>query len=217
METAISGPVNLSFYWKVSSEANYDFLEFYIDNTLQNRISGNVDWQQMNYSINAGTHTLRWRYVKDASVSAGSDAAWVDKVELVSGPPGISLPEAVDNPSLIITTGGNASWIGQTSISYFGGDAAQSGQILDSGNTWMETAISGPVTLSFYWKVSSETNYDFLEFYIDNTLQNRISGNINWQRKNYSINAGTHTLRWRYVKDPDTSAGSDAGWVDKIE
>jgi len=123
----------------------------------------------------------------------------------------------VDNTSLTITTGGNANWAGQNATSYFGGDAAQSGVIPNYGNTWMETTISGPGTVTFYWKVSSEANYDFLEFYIDGAKQTNISGNVNWQQKSYVLGAGAHTLQWKYIKDRATIAGSDAGWVDKVE
>jgi hypothetical protein len=75
---------NVSFARKVSSEVNGDFLEFYIDGVLQNRWSGELDWAVVSFPISAGTHTLLWRYVKDGSVSSGSDAAWIDSVTLPS-------------------------------------------------------------------------------------------------------------------------------------
>jgi hypothetical protein len=55
---------------------NKDWLEFRLDDALEDRISGNARWQQESYPITgAGPHTLRWRYVKDASKSGGSDCA----------------------------------------------------------------------------------------------------------------------------------------------
>ena len=64
----------VKFYWRVSSEQNYDNLEFYIDGVLQNRISGREDWHQMIYTITEpGLHTLEWRYDKDSEVSNGND------------------------------------------------------------------------------------------------------------------------------------------------
>ncbi len=82
MQTTVSGFTNINFNWKVSSEKNYDYLEFYIDGVLMDRISGTVDWTLKSYAITSGSHTLKWRYVKDKSVSAGSDCGWVDKVVL---------------------------------------------------------------------------------------------------------------------------------------
>ncbi len=85
MQTTVSGAGTVSFYWKVSSERHFDFLEFYIDGELQDRISGSggsADWHQMAYTISTSdSHTLEWRYTKDPYVSSGSDCGWVDKVE----------------------------------------------------------------------------------------------------------------------------------------
>ncbi|MCJ7730334.1 MAG: carboxypeptidase-like regulatory domain-containing protein [Sedimentisphaerales bacterium] len=214
MQTMADGPGTLSFYWKVSSEGNYDFLEFYIDGVRQSRISGSVDWQQITYTVASGPHILVWRYIKDDSVSSGSDCGWVDKVEWI---PWISsLSQALDT-TLSFTTGGNADWFYQTNIFYSDGDAAQSGDISHNQKSWMNTMVDGPGTLSFYWKVSSEGNYDFLEFYIDGVRQSRISGSVDWQQKTYAISSGSHNLLWRYIKDGHLSSGSDCGWVDKVE
>ena len=72
----------VSFARKVSSELNGDFLQFYIDGVLQGAWSGELDWAVVSFPISAGTHTLLWRYVKNGSVSSGSDAAWIDNVQL---------------------------------------------------------------------------------------------------------------------------------------
>jgi hypothetical protein len=72
---------NVTFKVKVSSEANFDELRFYIDGVLQTKWSGSTvtTWQASpSYPILAGVHTLRWEYVKDASVTVGQDAAWID-------------------------------------------------------------------------------------------------------------------------------------------
>ncbi|MEA2055031.1 MAG: DNRLRE domain-containing protein [Candidatus Thermoplasmatota archaeon] len=130
---------------------------------------------------------------------------------------GLSLGEAVDNTDLTWSTGGNANWFGQTQTYYYGGDAAQSGDISDNQNTWIKTTVGGQGTLKFYWKVSSETNYDYLRFYIDSSQQTGISGNVDWQQKTYSISSGSHELMWKYTKDGSVSSGSDCGWLDKVE
>jgi hypothetical protein len=82
MDTTVEGPNVLTFWWKVSSEADSDCLEFYIDGELQsNRLSGEVDWRQETYTLGAGSHALSWRYIKDGSNSAGADTAWVDQIK----------------------------------------------------------------------------------------------------------------------------------------
>ena len=73
-------------------------------------------------------------------------------------------------------------------------------------------------TLTFYWKVSSEQSFDYLQFYIDGVLKDQISGVVDWQQKSYNITGtGSHTLKWRYVKDSSDSSGSDCGWVDWLQ
>jgi len=132
-------------------------------------------------------------------------------------PPSDPLSEALDT-SLSFTTGGGADWFSQTTTSYHDGDAAQSGDISKNQESWMQTTVSGKGTVSFYWKVSSERYCDFLKFYIDEELQDEISGSVDWQQKTYAITTlGLHTLEWQYSKDYDISSGSDCGWVDKVE
>jgi len=131
--------------------------------------------------------------------------------------PTTSLGEAVDNAALTWSTGGNAEWFGQTTTYYYGGDAARSGVIRDNQATWLRATVTGPGTLTFYWKVSSESNYDFLRFYIGDVEQTQISGSVDWQQKTYSLTSGTHTLQWKYAKDSSRSSGSDCGWLDKVE
>jgi PKD repeat protein len=206
----------VKFYWKVSSEASYDYLRFYIDGTEKTRIAGTVNWTQVSYNIAAGTHTLKWSYTKDASASSGSDCGWVDKLE-ITAPAADPIAEAVDYPGLTFTLSGNANWFSQTTTTYYGGDAAQSGDIGNSQTSTMETTISGKTSVKFYWRVSSETNYDYLRFYIDGVEQAKIAGSTSWAQKTYTVTSGSHTLKWSFTKDSAVSSGSDCGWVDKLE
>jgi hypothetical protein len=130
---------------------------------------------------------------------------------------GPTLNQALDNANLSFTLGGNVNWFPETATFYYGGSAAQSGAIADSQSSWLQTTVVGPGKVSFYWKVSSELNFDFLEFHIDGVRQpGRISGNVDWQQKIFSIPAGSHTIKWVYVKDSSVIAGSDCGWLDKV-
>ncbi len=130
---------------------------------------------------------------------------------------GMPLATALDTSGLDWTVGGNGVWFSQTATTHDGIDAAQSGVIANSQETWIETTVTGPGNLAFWWKVSSQSGGDFLEFYIDGVLQTgRITGTVNWVQKTYPLTSGIHTLRWRHAKDGNTVAGSDAGWVDEV-
>ena len=79
---------NLSFYYKLNSEANYDFLQVRVNNTVVWRQSGQTaDWTQANISLNnyakKANVTIRIEFASDASVVPTGDAgAWVDDVVL---------------------------------------------------------------------------------------------------------------------------------------
>ncbi|NOZ47349.1 MAG: T9SS type A sorting domain-containing protein [Chlorobi bacterium] len=78
---------SISFYKKVSSEETYDFLRFYIDGNKMDQWSGEDDWSNEAYAVDTGFHVFKWTYVKDYSVSDGSDCGWIDFVVLPSGTP----------------------------------------------------------------------------------------------------------------------------------
>ena len=74
----------ISFYFKVSSEASYDKLHFFIDNVEKGNWSGNVDWQRIAFPVSGGIHDYQWSYTKDVSMTGGQDCAWIDYVSLPS-------------------------------------------------------------------------------------------------------------------------------------
>ena len=81
VETTVPGAGVVSFWWNLSSEANGDFLRFFIDNVEKANISGEVAWTKVSFELGeGGTHTLRWEYTKDASGSSGKDCGWIDNV-----------------------------------------------------------------------------------------------------------------------------------------
>ena len=129
----------------------------------------------------------------------------------------ITLGDAVDNTALRWRTGGSAPWFGESTITNYGDDAAQSGSITHGEQSWIATTVSGPGNLTFDWRVSSERYFDFLEFYIDGVGRDRISGDVNWQRKSYQLSSGIHRLKWQYIKDDTISQGSDCGWLDHVQ
>jgi hypothetical protein len=134
-----------------------------------------------------------------------------------------TLAEAINNPAWTVTSGGNGNWYAQAPVSHDGTLAAHSGIMPETPyqqQSWMQTSTTCPSTLSFWWKVSSERNFDHLRFLIDGMEQvnaPRISGEVDWnQVSSITIAAGNHDLRWTYTKDESGSDGSDAGWVDQV-
>ncbi|MCK4312720.1 MAG: carboxypeptidase regulatory-like domain-containing protein, partial [Candidatus Cloacimonetes bacterium] len=113
--------------------------------------------------------------------------------------------------------GGNADWIISTGA-YEGTYCAQSGDIGNNqtSSLYLEVNVLSAGELSFYKKVSSESSWDFLRFFVDNNEMGSWSGNIAWSQETYQITAGEHTFKWEYDKDGSVSTGSDCGWIDYI-
>ena len=76
----VAQDAEISFYYKVSSEHNYDKLFFKVDGVEKDNWSGDVSWTRASYTLPRGAHELRWEYSKDVSVSSGLDCAWIDNV-----------------------------------------------------------------------------------------------------------------------------------------
>ncbi len=86
MDVAVND--NITFSRKVSSESGYDYLRFFIDNAEKEKWSGNVDWGTVSYPVTPGTHTFKWSYTKDVSVSNGDDKGYIDDIIFPSGAAG---------------------------------------------------------------------------------------------------------------------------------
>lgn len=82
---------NITFKRRVSSESGFDCFQFSIDGVAQNvggtctfvgltGASGELPFTAVSVPVALGFHTLLWNYVKDSSVSRGSDAAWIDEL-----------------------------------------------------------------------------------------------------------------------------------------
>ena len=80
MQLNIPEDDTLRFWYKVSSEADYDFFRFQADSTLIFSESGDKDWTQAVIPLSAGVHLLQWIYKKDGSVNNGNDCAYIDLV-----------------------------------------------------------------------------------------------------------------------------------------
>jgi len=105
---------DISFRYRIDSEAGFDFIRFSIDAVEQMTDSGIKAWQEYSQTITAGTYTLRWEYTKDGSAIGGSDGVWIDLIRT----------SEVEYTSLISSGsggGGGSSEVGFTSSGGAGG------------------------------------------------------------------------------------------------
>jgi len=126
------------------------------------------------------------------------------------------LGDAVEAPTLTWTTDTDAEWTVDHAVTHDGQDAARSGAIGGLAVSNLSTSVTGPASVSFWWKVSSETDYDMLHLLVDGVESAAITGEVDWVQQDLLIPSGPHTLAWIYSKDSAFSSGSDAGWVDQV-
>ncbi|MFV8752877.1 DUF4215 domain-containing protein [Nannocystaceae bacterium ST9] len=115
-------------------------------------------------------------------------------------------------------TSGSANW-STTNVQPHGGMyVARSGDISDSQQSTLQVTLMVPQAgeVSFWHRESSEASFDYLQFYIDNNMQQQWSGVLAWSQATYAVAAGMHTFRWVYSKDGSVSSGEDAVYIDDL-
>ena len=112
---------------------------------------------------------------------------------------------------------GDADWTIDETNAYEGNYCARSGIIGNNKTTELSLTINTNAgDISFFRKVSSENNYDYLQFYIDGAQQAEWAGEVSWGEVSYAVTAGTHTFKWVYDKDYGEVGGQDCAWIDYI-
>jgi hypothetical protein len=169
-----------------------------------------VSWAtNINISIPAGITTA-------TMVSAGASSA----VALlgIRPAPAVPLPLALDLAASIASDSGSPQWFGQTNDSHDAVAAARSAAIGDNLRSSLRLMVRGPVMVRFWWKVSSETNHDFLTFNLGNSNVAGISGEVDWRQQTFFVPAAENQLlSWSYSKDSNGRAGQDAAWLDQLD
>ena len=303
----VVGPIVVSFWWKVSSEADADFLSCELDGFPQASISGEVGWEKRTFFVPAGPGTLNWVYARDFSVSTGLDAGFVDAVALLpfgSAPPiitlqptplvvavggtaafcveaasaspltyqwlrnGVVLPgatsrcfalsaaaaanagtyvcrvtnangstdsaaalltvnpasaslaNAVDNTTLFWTTSGDLPvWARTATVAqtHDGADAARAQGLTPGEVTTLSTTVMGPGTVTFWWRCDGEADYDYLEFDVDGSNYDFLTGGDPYIQATWNIPPGLHYLTWTYSEDQaDVTNIAGRGLVDEV-
>lgn len=97
----------------------------------------------------------------------------------------------------------------------------RSGAIGDANTSDSYLKFQGSATdvLRFYYRVSSETNYDKLTVRVNGVIiVNSITGEVAWAQPGpINLVDGENTIHMQYSKDGSASRGTDSGYIDKIQ
>jgi hypothetical protein len=161
-----------------------------------------------------GDYSFTLHVVDDVEVQ------YLEKTVLVHVIPPVPLPVALNNTDLAWDTAPGVPWFGQTNDSHDSFASGRSFFVADGQQCSLATTTDGPATLSFWWRVSSQTNADTLSFLSHGggftNLAARISGETDWIQISLLLPGGPQTMVWTYAKDASQSAGLDAGFVDQV-
>lgn len=120
--------------------------------------------------------------------------------------------------SITIVSGGSAAWFRSTTEAHTGSRSYESGNISDGqASQFTVTIPSGAETISFWYKTSTEPDFDTLIVFRDNESQVKVlaSGEQDWTFAKFEV-ADASTVTFRYTKDVSDSTGLDTVWVDDI-
>ncbi len=228
VQSNISAPSNLQATAVSSSQVNLTWTDNSDNETgfkVDRKTGSSGTWSQAgtvgaNVSSyqDSGLSANTSYYYRVRAYNASENSAYSNEANVFTH--SMPLGEALDNTSLVWSTsssaGGEYVWYGQSDNYYYGGSSARSGAIGNNSTTTLSTEVTGPGTLTFHWKVSSEDDYDYLRFYINSTEMDAICGVVDWQEKTYEIEEGTNVLEWVYDKDEYVEENDDTGWVDYV-
>lgn len=144
--------------------------------------------------------------------------AWIEE-ELRSwavGAVSVGFGDALDAPDQNWQTSPLAHWESKSRAARDGTAAVVSPRLDNEEEAWIETTFEGPGRLSFWWKVSSEQDYDYLTLWVDGRKSSEISGEVDWEERSLLLSAGTHRVRWTYSKDIGIAMGDDRASLDSV-
>ncbi|WP_043637069.1 hypothetical protein [Nonomuraea candida] len=127
------------------------------------------------------------------------------------------LVEDFNDGSYVVTFGG--TWARSTTTPQSGAGCFKSATIANEGaSDCTVTVPAGASAVRFWYRVSSESGYDYFQFFIAGTEKTEVkaSGSVGWtQSPEFAVTPG-QTLTFRYSKDVTASAGEDAAYIDNL-
>ncbi len=188
-------------------------VKFYLDDEIQATASNApYTWIWDTSASGGGTHVIK-------AVATDNDQKTASREITISLlPPADEGFETGDFSLYPWQNSSSVPWTVQSSQTFSGTYAAKSGNIGNNASTSLSipVIVSSAGEIMFYYKVSSENNYDWLRFYIDGQQQGQWSGEAGWALASFPVSSGQHTFTWTYSKDVYGTSGSDSAWLDHI-
>ena len=123
---------------------------------------------------------------------------------------------ALDSGMLPWMSDGAASWIPQGEVSHDGQDAVRSGEVTGDDVSTLSTVVSGPGTLSWWWKLVM-ADCAGVDVFVDGALVESLDSASDWAEASVDIvGDGEHTVRFEFWNAGSVATMSDCAYLDQV-
>ena len=200
----------VTFKYKVSSASGDLFLFKFNGNTVltSGTTDGFVDYE---YTVpSTGTHTFAFEYKKNASGSSGEDCAMVKYFDYYH-----TFESAVNGGDTFLPFNNDYEYPWYAMYDYV--TSSNWGEGSSASCFTLELHMQQGETLSFRYRSSSEQNYDFFRFYVDDVQNVQTSGNTSWTTYTFTATTTkTYVFKWAFEKDSYVDSYDDAAYVKDV-
>jgi hypothetical protein len=203
IQAFVTGPALVSF--RHGGLGGNLLLSVHVDGIEVNRFypGSNSD----SFIVPAGNHTVQW--ITDVSLFRNNSPVYTLDQVSVTPLPASSVTAALDDGSLTWRFPGSTPWSSALSTAAHDQNHFAYSPVVQGGSSILETTVSGPGTLSFWW--SSKTGYSQSTFRIPGTPLT-LSVPQEWQQQILELPPGTHTCQWLV----EGNAGAGAILLDQV-
>ncbi len=108
-------------------------------------------------------------------------------------------------------------WFVQEAVSHDGHNALQSGPVAPDQSSNLMTSVTGPCTVTFWWRASCADGTGQFFYEVGPTRLGTLTGETDWVQAVVPLGEGTHQIVWWYYRGPgDPGGGSNCGWLDQF-
>lgn len=121
------------------------------------------------------------------------------------------------NSDISWTSFGDTLWFPETNVTHDGVSAAESVLLPTKSSSVLRGTLTGPGTLTFWWKIAAAAGLEFLSFYRNEQPVSDfyISGRTDWQPRTVYLGAGPQTIEFVF-RTYDSSFPGDSAYVDEV-
>ncbi len=108
-------------------------------------------------------------------------------------------------------------WFSQDAVSHDGHNALQSGPVAADQVSNMMTFVTGPCTVTFWWRASCSAGWGQYFYEVDGIRFGALTGETDWILETVPLGPGSHQIAWFFYRGAgDPGGGSNCGWLDQF-